>query len=73
MFKIDQVMETAIKTAKTFNSYIPNEVVRKEMDTIVDAQAEFARAMAESAEAIHAAVVAEAKKIDYSKYFNISK
>lgn len=73
MFKIDQAMDQVVKTAKTVNSFVPNETVRKELDVIIDAQAEFARIMLESAEAIQAAVISETKKIDYSKLFSVTK
>jgi hypothetical protein len=43
MFTVDTVVDTAVKNTKTVLAYVPNEDVRTSFETIVDAQADFAK------------------------------
>jgi len=45
MFTVDTVVDTAVKNTKTVLAYVPNEDVRTSFETIVDAQADFAKTM----------------------------
>jgi hypothetical protein len=43
MFTIDNVVDTAAKNTKTVIGYIPNDVVRTNFETLVDAHAVFTK------------------------------
>ena len=43
MFTIDNVVDTVAKNSKTAIGYIPNDVVRSNFETLVDAQAAFTK------------------------------
>ena len=43
MFTIDSVVDTATKNSKMFIGYIPNDVVRSNFETLVDAQAAYTK------------------------------
>ena len=45
MFTVDTVVDTAVKNTKSVLAYVPNEDVRTSFETIVDAQADFAKTM----------------------------
>ena len=43
MFSIDTTVNTAVKNTKQFLSYIENEKIRKDLEAVVDAQAQFTK------------------------------
>lgn len=49
MFTIDTVVDQSVKTAKQFTAYVKEENVRKELDSLVDAQAAYTKTVFKSA------------------------
>ena len=43
MFTIDSVVDTAVKNSKMVIGYIPNDVIRSNFETLVDAQSAYTK------------------------------
>lgn len=69
MFTFDAVVENSVKAAKQVNSYVQNSEVRKNLDSLVDASATYAKDVYATSESLVKTFQENVKKIDMSKYF----
>ena len=78
MFTFDTVVDTAVKNTKQAFSYIENEKIRKDLETLVDAQANLGRAVYETTSEYFNTLAESAKKLevkdwDFAKMFAPTK
>jgi len=67
MFSIDTVVNTAVKNTKQFLSYVEHEKIRKDLEAVVEAQAEFAKTVYNTAKQMSDAAV-EGVKTDLAQW-----
>lgn len=72
MFTIDTVVDQSVKTAKQITSYIQNTDVQKNVNSLVDAQAEFAKTVYNTSADMGKYFVEQFKNFD-AKAFTFSK
>jgi uncharacterized protein Yka (UPF0111/DUF47 family) len=77
MFTIDTVVDQATKTAKQFTAYIQDKDIQKNVNSMVETQATFAKDVYKSnlelATMVKDSVTASAKNFDASKFFSFGK
>jgi hypothetical protein len=69
MFTFDTVVENSVKAAKQMNSYVQNTDVRKNLDSLVDASATYAKDVYTSSASLVKTFQSNVQKIDMTKYF----
>jgi hypothetical protein len=73
MFTLDTVVDTAVKNTKQVVSYIEHEKIRKDLETLVDAQAQFTKTFYTTAKSMADSIVEGSKtdiaQWDFSKMF----
>lgn len=72
MFTIDTVVDQSVKTAKQALAYVQNEKVRSEVESLVDAQAEYAKTIYNTSADLGKYFVEQFKNFD-AKAFTFSK
>jgi endoglucanase Acf2 len=72
MFTVDTVVDQSVKTAKQFTSYIQDKDVQKNVNSLVDAQADFAKSVYNTSLDLSKQVVEQFKNFD-PKAFTFSK
>ena len=72
MFTIDTVVDTAVKTAKQSLSYLPNDSFKKEVESLVDAQAAYTKTVYNTTMDLTKFAVENFGKFD-AKAFDLSK
>ena len=75
MFTIDTVVDQSVKTGKQVLSYVQDEKLRKELDLLIDAQAQYTKTVFNSALDLTKLAVEnfgkfDAKSFDMSQFFN---
>jgi hypothetical protein len=77
MFTIDTVVDQSVKTAKQFTSYIQDKDIQKNVNSLVDTQATFAKEVyktnLELATLVKDSLTASVKNFDATKFFSFSK
>lgn len=77
MFTIDTVVDQSVKTAKQITSYIQDKDIQKNVNSLVETQATFAKDMyntnVELAKLVKESVTASVKNFDANKFFSFSK
>lgn len=63
MFTFDTVLENSVKAAKQFNSYVQDSTVRKNLDSLVDASATYAKDVYSTGESLVKTFQENVKKI----------
>lgn len=69
MFTFDAVVENSVKAAKQFNSYVQDGTVRKNLDSLVDSSATYAKDVYATGSDMVKSFHENVKKIDMTKYF----
>ena len=78
MFTIDAVVDQSVKSVKQGLSYVQDKNVKKEFESLVDAQAAYTKTVYNTGLELTKMVTEnfgkfDAKSIDFSKYFTFSK
>lgn len=69
MFTFDAVVENSVKAAKQFNAYVQDSTVRKNLDSLVDASATYAKDVYATSTSLVKTFQENVQKIDMTKYF----
>lgn len=69
MFTFDAVVENSVKAAKQFNAYVQDTAVRKNLDSLVDASATYAKDVYTTSSNLVKTMQENVQKIDMTKYF----
>lgn len=69
MFTFDAVVENSVKAAKQFNAYVQDSTVRKNLDSLVDSSATYAKDVYTISSGLVKTFQENVKNIDMTKYF----
>lgn len=70
---IDAVVDQGVKSAKSVTGLIQDKNIREGVETLVKAQADFAKSVYKTSAELNAVVVESAKQYDFFKLFSQAK
>jgi dihydropteroate synthase len=73
MFNFNSVVDQVAQASKTPLTYVEDKGIRANLETLVDAYADFTKTAYETGLELSKQAVEAAKNVDYSKFFTLAK
>jgi hypothetical protein len=73
MFQFKSVVDQVAKASKTPLMYVEDKAIRSNLETVVDAYADFTKSLYDTSLELSKQAVEATKNVDYSKFFTLAK